>query len=110
MSGHRRKRKALRRPRARLDLIEIALYLADHNINVSDRFLAAAEATMEKIASAPGMGRMREFPNPRVSDLRSCSIRGFENYLIFYRVVEAGIEVVRVLHGARDIDQIFSAE
>ncbi len=37
-------------------------------------------------------------------------IRGFENYLVFYRPIEEGIEVTRVLHGARDIRGILEEE
>jgi toxin ParE1/3/4 len=31
----------------------------------------------------------------------------FGRYIIFYRVVSGAIEIVRVLHGARDIENIF---
>jgi toxin ParE1/3/4 len=37
-------------------------------------------------------------------------VRGFENYVIFYRTVEQGVEIVRVLHAARDIAAIFEDE
>lgn len=50
---------------------------------------------------------MREFQHPKAAGIRSWSITGFPNHLIFYRPVEGGIEVLRVLHGARDINAIF---
>ena len=106
----RRTGKVKRSPRARLDLVEIATHIADSNVDASDRFLAAAKAASEKLAAVPGTGRLRGFKNPALSDLRSWPIRGFRNYLIFYRPTRDGIEVVRVLHGARDIDQIFEGE
>lgn len=56
------------------------------------------------------MGAVREFKCPELIGLRSWSIRAFENYLIFYFQTEAGIDVVRVLHGARDLERIFKAE
>ncbi len=31
-----------------------------------------------------------------------------QNYLIFYRAASEGVEIVRVLHGARDLDALFS--
>ncbi len=37
-------------------------------------------------------------------------LTGFPNYLVFYRVIDEGVDVLRVLHGARDIDAIFEAE
>ena len=38
-----------------------------------------------------------------------CLLRGFPKSFVFYRATRHGIEVVRVLHGARDIDALFAA-
>jgi len=56
------------------------------------------------------MGKTREVRNPRLSGLRQWRVKGFESYLIFYRPIPEGIEVLRVLHGARDIDRILDEE
>jgi len=53
------------------------------------------------------MGRQRGFRNPHAQNVRSFPLKGFPNHLVYYRAVEGGIEVLRVLHGARDIDAIF---
>ena len=37
-------------------------------------------------------------------------VHGFENYLIFYLPGPGGIDLIRVLHGARDIDNLFAQE
>jgi plasmid stabilization system protein ParE len=37
-------------------------------------------------------------------------VKGFEKYLIFYRVFDNYIEIVRVLHSAQDIDSIMEDE
>jgi len=58
----------------------------------------------------PHMGPARVFRNPRLRDLRIWPIRGFEKIVIFYRPIEGGIEVVRVLHGARDVKGILEEE
>ena len=39
--------------------------------------------------------------------IRYRTISGFRNYLIFYRRVDDILEVVRLLHGARDYEQFF---
>jgi toxin ParE1/3/4 len=53
---------------------------------------------------------LSDFPNagPARPELRQ-RIRSFPvgNYVIFYRPIRGGIELIRVLHGARDIRQIF---
>ena len=50
------------------------------------------------------MGRVRDELEP---GMRSFP---FGRYVIFYMPIDEGIDVVRVLHGARDIDAIFTGE
>ncbi|WP_373530241.1 type II toxin-antitoxin system RelE/ParE family toxin [Nostoc sp.] len=56
---------------------------------------------MAKLAN-PKMGRERIDISPLV---RSFAV---SNYLIFYRLIEEGIEIVRVIHGARNIPNLAS--
>jgi len=46
----------------------------------------------------------------RLKGLRRIPVKGFENYLVFYLPHQGGIDVIRVLHGARNIDNIFALE
>jgi toxin ParE1/3/4 len=46
----------------------------------------------------------------RLHGLRSWRMRGFESWLVFYRVTEEAVEIVRVLHGARDLEAAFESE
>jgi toxin ParE1/3/4 len=39
--------------------------------------------------------------------MRVWPVKGFENHLIFFRPIDGGIEVIRVLHAARDIESVF---
>ena len=48
-----------------------------------------------------------QFCSAKASGLRMWSIRGFQNNIDFYRPLEDGVDVVRVIHGARDIQAIF---
>ena len=66
-------------------------------------FRAAAEKELELLCAHPFIGRRRHFRTP---GLRSWRISGFENYLIFYRSTDLSLEVVRVLHGAQDLQRI----
>ncbi|MEO6594521.1 MAG: type II toxin-antitoxin system RelE/ParE family toxin [Planctomycetota bacterium] len=100
--------RAHKTPRARIDLQDCAIYLADHaSVHVALRFLECAEVTFGLLAEHPGFGRPLEFTRPELEGLRSFRVQGFENHLIFYLPRESGIEVVRVLHGARDLEAIF---
>ena len=84
-----------------------ALYLFQQSPDASDRFIAACQSDFEKLAAMPGMGARREFHNPKAAGIRSWVLSGFPNHLVFYRPVDVGIEVLRVLHGARDIQAVF---
>ena len=64
----------------------------------------------EQLEAMPGMGRRYETDNARLQDLRVWPVKGFPNHLIFYRATPNGIEVVHVLHGARDLDSALGEE
>jgi toxin ParE1/3/4 len=55
----------------------------------------------------PEIGGLCRFESDAAKQVRAWSVRGFENYLIFYRPLSNGIDVVRVIHGARDIAAVF---
>lgn len=98
-------------PAADRDLDDQAAYLAQQaGLETALRFYDAACAAFAKIARMPGIGQRRESTNPRLAGLRIRRIQGFEKHLIFYRPAGGGIEIVRVLHGARDIDNILAEE
>lgn len=98
-------------PAADRDLDDQAGYLARKaGLETALRLYDAAAATFERIARMPGIGERRESPNPRLAGLRVSRVEGFEQHLIFYRPAGDGIEIVRVLHGARDIDRILAEE
>lgn len=66
----------------------------------------AAKKAMELLASMPEIGSIWESPLPSLAGVRVWPIRKFKNYLIFYRPISGGIFVLRVLHGARQIDDL----
>lgn len=97
-----------RRPEARLDLLQQFVFIGEQNLDAARRFLTAAQDACRKLARMPGMGAKREFENPALAGLRFWPIQGFENFLIFYLPTPTGIDVIRVIHGAQDLDRIFN--
>ena len=95
------------RAQAREDLNELADHLAMDSIDVAERFIAAVESAFAFLAETPGAGARREYVSPALSGLRMWSIHGFEKHLIFYREHDNALDVIRVLHSARDIEAIF---
>jgi len=82
-------------------------FIAQDNPDAASRVVEATYDTFKLLAANPGLGRLRRLRNPRLRDVRSRRVSGFENYIIFYRSIEGGIQVIHVYHGARDIDALF---
>ncbi len=97
-------------PAADRDLDHQAAYLATQaSLDTALRFYDAAGATFAKLADMPGIGERWPSTNPRLAGLRVWRIEGFGKHLIFYRPAADGIEVIRVIHGARDIDSVLES-
>ena len=88
-------------PRASSDVIEIWNYIADDSERNADTFIDKLYDTLQTLSSQPGVGRRRDELAPGVQSFP------FGRYVIFYRMVPDAIEVIRVLHSARDIETIF---
>ncbi len=86
---------------ARFDLDDIWRYIAGRSIERADGFIDRIEEKCRLLAENPMLGRSREELAP--------SLRSFPvgNYLLFYVPLEDGVEVVRVLSGARDLPSAF---
>jgi toxin ParE1/3/4 len=101
----------VRRPSADRDLVAIFRWFARQaGLRVADRFLVEAEATFSRLAGMPRMGTAYEPVAPPFVDLRFFPVSRYRDYLVFYRPISDGIEVFRVLHGARDIPGILAVE
>src|SRR5262245_37373444 len=98
------------RPVAVADLDDHADYLEGRRRGTGARFYAAADASVRRLAERPGLGERYEVAVPRLDGLRCWAIPRFRNHLFFYLPIEGGIEVIRVLHGARDIDRLLASD
>jgi len=95
---------------ARFDVIDIAYYIAEDNLEAADRFAEAITAALEQLATLPGLGRVHDFNNPRLKGMRMWPVPGFPRHLIFYRASDEELRVIRVLHSARDVESLFSPQ
>jgi toxin ParE1/3/4 len=103
--------RIIRHAAARQDLVEIvAHYIREGSPSAGRRFREQAEATFERLRDMPGLGARYELTHPVLADLRFLPISRFRKDLAFYRPTDDGIEVMRVLHGARDIHNILAEE
>jgi len=89
-----------RTARAEDDLVDIWIYIARDNPDAADRLLEEIDRKCVLLAENPRLGRAR----PDIArEFRHWSIG---SYLILYRLLPDGIEVVRVVHGARRLDRL----
>lgn len=77
---------------------------------VADRFFAATLAAFDRLCEMPEIGSRRRFNNPVLVNVRVWPVKGFDKYRIYYRPLGDRIEILRILHAARDIDAIFEDE
>jgi len=95
----------VRRLRAILDLEEISDYLYQFSPLAASRFLDEADATIHRLELFPKLGRACRFRNLTLAGVRKRLIHG-TRYMLYYRPIDDGIEVLRILHGSRDISRI----
>ncbi len=63
-----------------------------------------AEESFELLAANPLIGQKWDSPLPKLSGIRVHGMpAAFRSYLIFYRPIEQGVEILTVLHGSRDL-------
>jgi toxin ParE1/3/4 len=85
---------------AQADVTSILTYIAKDSPRAAAGMLDRLQRQARMLAAAPGIGRPRAELRP---GLRSAVVG---SYLLFYRAVPDGIEVVRMLHGRRDIEVV----
>jgi len=90
-----------RSPTSHRDYGEIWDYVAKDSPEAADALLLTLDSKIQFLSDFPHIGRDRSDVRPR---LRSFPVG---QYVIYYRPMRGGVEVARVVHGARDIGQIF---
>ncbi len=93
------------RPGARIDLFEPHEWLHARNPAAAEHLVDSARQTFEFLRTNPFVGRRWPSPPRRLAGVRVLSITGFPNLLVFYRPRPRVVEIVRVLHGAQDLDE-----
>jgi toxin ParE1/3/4 len=95
-------------PRAHQDTDEQLDYYMDTNPDAALRFHQAVQEAFREIAEMPGIGSPVALKNPRLAGLRRWPVTGFPKHFVFYidRAEDGLVEMLRVLHGSRDLESI----
>lgn len=89
-------------PSAERDLEDIWEYIAQDSVSAANRVLVKIRDAIRTLTKMPTMGHHRDdLPDP---ELRVWTVY---SYLIIYRPDPSPLQVVRIVHGMRDIPQIF---
>jgi toxin ParE1/3/4 len=83
------------------DLNEIADYFAENSLAAGDIFFRNFNSKCQQLINFPNSGKSYASIRP---DLRGLSLEG---YIIFYRILDDGIEILRVVSGRRDLPSVF---
>ena len=86
------------------DLEDIIDYFSSHNIEAGEKFINEFEKKCRYLANFPNMGRSYYNIN---SYLRGLPL---DSYIIFYRIIDDGIEIIRVVSGYRNLESLFLEE
>ena len=81
--------------------VQFAWYVEKAGPEVAWRFQTALDMSL---STRPDLGTIRHFRNAKLRDLRSYRVEPpFKKLLIFYRVGADCLQVVRLMHGTRDL-------
>ena len=95
------------RPKADRDLDDQAYYYAtEASPELGHRFLLAAHDTFALLATQPNMGWRSGLKYPGLESLRVFRVNRFEKVLILYLPLLDGVEILRVIHGSRNLQAL----
>jgi toxin ParE1/3/4 len=100
----------IQRERARADLLELVTWIAADNPKAALALHDAYEHSLDLLADNPQLGHLHSSGSPLLAGMRVLAVHRFRKILIFYRPLPGAVEIVRILHGSRDIPAVFDEE
>jgi toxin ParE1/3/4 len=88
-------------PLATEDLNQIADYFFENSVEAGERFFKNFNRKCQQLVTFPNSGKSYDTIRPGLRGL------SFEGYIVFYRVLDDGIEILRVISGRRDFPRFF---
>ncbi|MBF0531999.1 MAG: type II toxin-antitoxin system RelE/ParE family toxin [Candidatus Omnitrophica bacterium] len=98
--------KVFIRPLAVLDMERSVSYIWEESPNSAANFYDACRKTFEFLERNPHIGPKYPVSNKKLLGIRFFPVIGFKKYLVFYFPQKIRIEIVRLLHTARDISGV----
>ena len=95
-------------PQAEADIDAHCAFIAKRSLEKALDFDRAVFESFDRLSEMPLLGTGRTYLHPNLSGIRMWFVKGFENYLIFYRPFGNYLEIVRVLHSSQDREFLLS--
>lgn len=92
---------------AQRDLREIWAFIAAENVAAADRVSVAIIEACKTLGQNPSLGHVDEGLTRK--PVRFWTLSEFSNYIIAYRKVRSGIQIMRVVHGRRNLRRILKS-
>lgn len=88
-------------PSATRDLDRLSQYFLETNVETGERLFKALNQRFYNLTQFPNLGKPYSYLNPHIRGLL------VEKHIIFYRVTEIEVEIVRIVDGRQDLTQLF---
>jgi toxin ParE1/3/4 len=90
------------------DILEQAdWYMARSGDALAKRWEKAVTSAVLHVVKNPAVGSPCTFRSSELRHVRRSTITGFPKHLLFYRFSEGELLILRVVHGARDLERLF---
>lgn len=99
-------RTVIQWPRVERDLTEFYAYIAMDKVAPAERLLVVAAESFERLATTPSLGAVWRSRWPQLKGIRLYPMPApYRNYIILYRSNEQILEVIAIVHGARNLNR-----
>ena len=89
------------------DLNEVTSYIGQDNPAAAEEVRQDLLDSADRLGQQPGLGIRPRFSAPRFAGIRFLPSHRYPVYLLFYRELQDEVEVLRILHGSRDLPSLF---
>ena len=91
-------------PSATRDLDRLSQYFLETNVEAGERLFKTLNQKFYNLTQFPNLGKPYFHLNPKIRGLL------VEKHIIFYRVTDVEVEIVRIVDGRQDLTQLFIME
>ena len=88
------------------DLAEQVDFIGVDRPAAARRYLIALESAFDRLLALPNLGIRRRYHVRGYENVRIWPVPGFRRFVIVYRSTQRTLEVIRVLHTARDVSRV----